>query len=119
MTGARTVVTILRAADAIREEDGKLQANSSETPPVAVTEPDKNIKRDQPSSYSLTSEVAPSGITIHLEISLHVTPSDLEGLGEKLRNFLQELKREGTSANIETTPTALLGPPSLSQHENS
>jgi hypothetical protein len=100
MTGARTVIDILRAADAIREQDGKLQQASAESPTKTKSDVDEDTEKIEPFVYSLRKgEPAASGMSVHFEISLQITPSDLEGLGEKLRNFLQELNREDSGAS--------------------
>jgi hypothetical protein len=77
MTGARTVIAILREADAIREQDGKLQATSAETLPESTRDTEKDVKRIAPSAvyggFPVTEPTA-SGFTVHLEISLQIGP---------------------------------------------
>ncbi len=112
MTGARTVIDILKAADVIRESEGKYV---SDAPTVAV-EPVglsavgtaagvatvvgravgvsvPGIRERQPRiTVAPRREVATQQININVNITC--TPADLDGLGEKLREVIRQLQKE-------------------------
>lgn len=108
MTGARTVIEILRAAELIREFDGKYVADTSsqaesdrsvagrdlplghETttarPEPAATAPAYSARIEQSSNYSLT-----------ININISCTPADIDGLGAKLRELIDTVKADTDS----------------------
>jgi hypothetical protein len=96
MTGARTVIDILRSALVIKEQDGKLQVVD---PILDAQAPiDESTTIDAASAApiaaaSFANRGAPgsSSVGIVLQLRLDVTVADLEGLGAKLRKMIAEL----------------------------
>ena len=97
MTGARAVVDILRAAGVVRENEGQLISTESGPPPVEATlqvplEP--VVTADQPTTLRISRAIAGDrGITLHIELRIDAKPSELDGLGEKIRQLVRELKK--------------------------
>lgn len=110
MTGARTVVDILRASELIREQDGKIV--------VAKIEDGDSVTRNSASvdSYasrptrsnpdSLASAPTPiiervdSGraqINININITVNCSTADLDTLGEKLNSVIEDINRDVNS----------------------
>lgn len=96
MTGARTVIDILRAAGVVREHEGQLVAHS--------TEFQKNYdsaKMESSSARLETREVTlqPTiktksqnfAISLHIELRIDAKTTELDGLGEKIRQLLFDL----------------------------
>ncbi|MEW6532465.1 MAG: hypothetical protein AB1473_16660 [Thermodesulfobacteriota bacterium] len=104
MTGARTVVDILRASGHITEEDGKLTSRElgadtvAESPRVderlASTEPGMQV------STQLVKTAIPSphaSLSLSIEVRVDAKPSELDGLGDKLRKIIDALRGTGPS----------------------
>jgi hypothetical protein len=97
LTGAGTVVEILKVAGLLREEGGNLVAASPETSqPTEIVE-QRLIFADTPTPHSdlhpsnvLVSPRAPSGVTLTIDVRVQCTPADLDGLGHKLRQVLKD-----------------------------
>ena len=96
MTGAKAVVDILIASGLLKMEGEKL---------VAVTA----VKDDTPhivSQQNATENPAPdspmvpiretnlAGISLNIELTITASPSELEGLGKKIKSIIDELKSE-------------------------
>jgi len=107
MTGARTVVDILRASELILEQDGKIILAKVEEESEA--EHLKNIKlgSHQPSSPSgyvsspqvskVVAEQPYSGnpqVKININVTVDCAAEDLDTLGEKLNRIIKDLNRE-------------------------
>jgi hypothetical protein len=98
MTGARAVIDILRAAGVVREHEGQLVARESETEvrQKEVTQPSlgspEGVATSNLATGSFTIPVAQSsGISLHIELRIDAKPSELDGLGPKIRKLLSEL----------------------------
>ena len=96
MTGARTVIDILRSAMVVREKDGKLQIVDSaldENAPVILS------LSGESGSGSITtkpvvlapSEAGASNVSVVLQLRLDINVADLEDIGGKLRRMLAEV----------------------------
>jgi hypothetical protein len=105
MTGARAVIDILRAAGVVKEKDGQLVPGESspelrpiesdtkivapevETPPVSIESP------------IAVTQVGGTGATVRIDLRIDAKPSELEGLGVKIRRLLDEIQgREGVES---------------------
>ncbi len=106
MTGARAVVDILRAAGVVRENEGQLISTEPTRAPIEVTTHESVMASDMatatvttPRSESTTLSLPPraiagsTSVTLHIELRIDVKSSELDGLGEKIRQLLRELKK--------------------------
>jgi hypothetical protein len=103
MTGAAAVIDILRAANLLKEEDGKLIAmaeelTSSITETSAIEEkfsPAHSGKSIAPPALdkqlSLTKEGIP--VTIQFQIQVNCSPDEIGDLAAKLRSLMKELSK--------------------------
>jgi hypothetical protein len=93
LTGAATVVDVLRAADLLRESDGKLYA-------VSVHDVTRSTLSagDRPAAASEYIDDEPivtgPGVSIVVQLQIQCTTEELESIGPKLRGLLQELRAE-------------------------
>jgi Mn-dependent DtxR family transcriptional regulator len=93
MTGAQTVIDILRAAGRIEEQDGRLIARSQDSE-SALPGSELRQKESHPATSSVASRVVAVDETpVKIVIQIQCTPADLEGLGEKLREVIRDLAR--------------------------
>ncbi|MGV2976747.1 hypothetical protein AB1P65_14945 [Roseibium alexandrii] len=113
-TGCGTVIEVLREAEAVRDEDGKLVAQLSSQPQVSSSEqesqsgssgltqePKAPISVNVPSRASfaqvpIAASTAPGGLTISINIEVACDAADLDTLGKKLRRIVKDLN-ENTS----------------------
>lgn len=100
MTGARTVIDILKAAELIVEVDGKfLLREPSEVPDGHLDFPAKNeslLKSKtvptQPSRPPVTLPVeSHQGAQINIQININCSPDDVPGLGTKVKAMIREI----------------------------
>ena len=93
MTGARAVIDILRAAGLVEEKDGFLGPTMAPErelePPTAATPHVPSPSQPLPTSVPAGGALSP-GISVHIELRIEAKPSELEGLGSKLRKILEE-----------------------------
>lgn len=95
-TGARAVIDILLAAGVVREQDGQLVASEGNTPTEGTT-------KFSPESSTACTPVLQTiekpyggeakGASLHIELRIEVKPSELDGLGVKITQLLEELNR--------------------------
>ncbi|HAD32064.1 MAG TPA: hypothetical protein DCE77_10850 [Methylophaga sp.] len=108
MTGARTVMDILRASELIREQDGKIILAKIDD----EIEPDKfkNTEFDSPKPTShlgfvttspqvsnVVTEQSNSGnpqIKININVTVDCSTADLDTLGEKINRIIKDVNRE-------------------------
>jgi hypothetical protein len=98
MTGARTVIDILRSAMVIKETDGKLQVVD---PALDASAPvDEPLSSDSAAESLIRipvllarSEVGGSGVSLVVQLRLDVKVDDLESLGAKLRKMMADFNR--------------------------
>jgi len=100
MTGARTVVDILRVANLITESDGKISAMAV-MPETLGTEvrPAEKVSKPGPLTVRTPGQAEPdeSKVPISIRININCTPSELEGLAEKVRTLQKDIaKRDST-----------------------
>jgi hypothetical protein len=100
MTGARTVIDILKAAELIVEVDGKyLLKDSSEVAKAHVSSPIQKetlrgpkIIDPQPPLPRIDFPVeAQQGVQINIQININCTPDDVPGLGTQVKAMIQEI----------------------------
>ena len=101
MTGAGTIVEILKTAGLLREEAGELVATFDEWPgpeePPAPEEPEdtpEESPKEPPAEVSATVEALPPAgatpaVTIHVQV--RCTADEIEDLGPKLKALIAEL----------------------------
>lgn len=107
MTGARTVVDILRASELIREQDGKIILakieEESESEKLASTEsgshkPVRSLRLDSfPQVSKGVTEQSFSGnpeIKININVTVDCSAADLDKLGEKINRIIRDVNRE-------------------------
>ncbi len=103
MTGARTVIDILRAADAITEKDGQLVPGArigtlAGGTSIGVAE-EKHLEAINPVEIR-TEEQVNTGVVVKIELRIEAKPSELDGLGAKLRKLLDEIQAKSDDAGI-------------------
>lgn len=90
MTGAQTVIDILRASGCLIEDDGRfIVANGSDKPTtsdIISTRPAETLP-----AKTVAVESGSHVFPVTIQIQIQVTPDDLDGLGETLRTMLDEL----------------------------
>jgi len=108
MTGARAVIDLLRAAELIREEDGKLTAVDIKTVDASTgAENDDTQPREEDSvprrpaaqaSTGTASQVlgtsTADGVSVSIRVNVECTPGDLDDLGAKLRRVVDDLRKK-------------------------
>jgi len=101
MTGARAVIDILRASGLVKEEGDQILP-TAETAPPSGPEGDLVPQQTEPqigqlSPLHITSRTLPSlapkpaGLSLHIEVRIDVKPSELDGLGEKLKALIESI----------------------------
>ncbi len=100
MTGARTVIDILKAAELIVEVDGKfLLKEPSEVPEAHPASPTKNESLREPQTIPTQPSRPPitfpvkshQGVQINIQININCSPDDVPGLGTKVKAMIQEI----------------------------
>jgi len=99
MTGARAVIDILRASGHISEENGKL---TSKEPTAASTDQEGPEVDRSPELRPVVSISTPSletsiplpksAFSLAIQVRIDAKPSELDGLGEKLKKLINALK---------------------------
>lgn len=116
-TGCGTVIELLREAEAVRDEDGKLVAQLSSQPQVLSSEQESaggpsglTQKPKVPTSANASSlanvahvpiaaSTAPGGLTISINIEVTCDAADLDTLGKKLRQIIQDVNENTSDKN--------------------
>ena len=118
MTGARTVIDMLRAAGFLTESDGKLTVSmeSEQQTPKALD--------GQPSTVSLfrlggdgdvtgrpavqvTREPGSPSVSVAIQIRIDCKPAELEGLGATIRDLLREIAADDSpGSEVDGTPSS-------------
>jgi hypothetical protein len=113
-TGCGTIIEVLREAEAIGDEDGKLVARLSSQPHVPSsgqdgTDAPSGLTQEESAPTSVNAPVAthvtkvpiaasaaPGGLAISINIEVACEAADLDTLGKKLRQIIEDLN-ENTS----------------------
>lgn len=97
MTGAGTVIEILKMSGLLAEDEGKLVAATEQSPSEGMVEEHKTERRGEreetPTGQierTIFASQAP-GIHVSIQVRVNCTPEELEGLGAKLRGVIEEL----------------------------
>jgi hypothetical protein len=99
ITGAGTVVEILKAAGVLREEGGNLVAAPESSQPAEIVEQRLTVAdtmhQDATPSYALlpSPSRSASGVNLSIEVRIQCTPAELDGLGQKLRQVLKDFNQ--------------------------
>jgi len=98
MTGARTVVDILRAAGLISESDGKITSSPEGGESVTV---ESHIEVGPKEKTTITTheralgaDRQPPAVQITIQVNVNCTPDGLEDLGGKLRSVIDRITLE-------------------------
>lgn len=101
MTGARTIIDILRGAELIVEQDGKFTVTDSEAYNAGTSDKDESrppksaIAATEPVVLPLISDkssaATSAAVNINIEIKVSCALEDLEILGIKLRKLVSEI----------------------------
>lgn len=107
MTGARTVMDILRASESIREQDGKIIIAKIEDEKESVKTKKTELDSPQPArplgfaaSPQVSKVVAKQSypgnpqIKININVTVDCSTADLDTLGEKLSRIIKDVNRE-------------------------
>lgn len=91
-TGAQTVIDVLRIAGRLEEEDGRLIAKGQD-PDLSYLSPESTPQTSTPqTTYNATvTRATRYGSPVSIQIQIQCTPADLDGLGSKLRDLIQDL----------------------------
>jgi hypothetical protein len=110
MTGARTVVEILRAADLIGESDGKITALADADRPPDQEGPgeprveehvgDRTVAVKQ-TVLRVGGTGAVVGVQVNIELQVRCSPDELEGMGEKIRRVVEAITSVSTGTASE------------------
>jgi hypothetical protein len=98
MTGARTVIDILRAAGAVLEKDGQVvpgEPLSAAYWPREENEAPASETQELPAGMNLQpilGQTGSAGVLVKIELRIDAKPSELEGLGEKIRKLLDDIQ---------------------------
>lgn len=117
MTGARTIIDILRAAGCIQEADGKIVATDGVSKSVEEASfvsgavdsasasnqgPTINTDHSEPSKMGAVIQTQNATVSINIELKVECTPSDLDDLGPKLRSILDNISDSAEDHNDDT-----------------
>jgi hypothetical protein len=100
MTGARTVVGILRAADLIGDSDGKITVPvDADMPPEQGAAGEQDVGESPRGRDAGTGGVrvgaggsrAGVGVQVIIELRVNCNANELEGLGQKMRRVVEEV----------------------------
>ena len=102
LTGAGTVVEILKTAGLLKKEGGSLVAMTPESPQSGEIVEQRLVLGDtmRPHADLSPSNLlfppinrSASGAQLNIEVRIQCTPQDLDGLGKKLRRVLEEFNQ--------------------------
>jgi hypothetical protein len=98
--GANAVIDILRAAGLVVEEDGRIVATEAPEAIPRKGEPTPVMEIPQAIRIRPSGDVAgaPGAISVHIEVRVEAKPSELEGLGLKLRQVIEEFSGKAHSS---------------------
>lgn len=120
-TGCGTIIEVLREADAVREEDGKLVAHFSAQPAAPSTDQDNsggpatalqdsngletgNLTNIASIVHTPTTlSKGSGGLAISINIDVACDAADLDTLGKKLRQIIEDLNENTSDKDIGET----------------
>lgn len=108
MTGAATVIEILKRSGAIEEVDGKFVATSSAQSATSdavanttVSGGPNLVPRISERGVRIVHHAADTGIAISIEVTVQCQPDDLDTLGAKLRKVIRDFEEEPAPSESE------------------
>jgi hypothetical protein len=110
MTGARTVIDILRAAELITELDGKYVADQTQSAVsefISVAEiqsaPTAKSTTRWPTGTVVASAVpkVQSGLVITIQININCTAAEVPNLGQHIKKLMEELSSPSPDAETQ------------------
>jgi hypothetical protein len=109
-TGARTVINILRAAGVVKEQDGQLvysglESEGEEAEPSITSVAVARAKEKLHATYPIAVAQFPNGATVQISVRIDAKPSELEGLGTKIRTLLREIEGRDGDERAESNAT--------------
>jgi hypothetical protein len=112
MTGARTIIDILRAAEAVREADGKIVFADLGVPSEYAPPGEKEPSRRGVEVKQLAEQQRPglervakgASYAIQIQVNVSCTTADLDTLAEKLRKLVRDLSEEQREVQDNETP---------------
>jgi hypothetical protein len=102
MTGARTVIDILRDSGLVRQEGDRILPNPASQVLIPLDQ-DQSISHKQATGEedSISQEsgdlsikrasLEKKGVSVHIEVRINATPDDLDGLGERLKKLINDI----------------------------
>ena len=112
MTGARTIIDVLRAAELIKERDGKFIVFSVEdgTSPYSreslkeITFETNRSKVNQPLQLAPKLDgISATQVRVNINISINCVPDDLGDIGKKLKLLIKNINTDDEDIDIEST----------------
>lgn len=103
LTGAGTIVEILKLSGALKEQDGKLIATDVVPPrPTELATQSEDQSRDTtpPSDsppISLHDTIPGSPVGLSIQVQIVCKPDELHGLAEKLHKLMAEIRKSNTT----------------------
>jgi hypothetical protein len=99
LTGAGTIVEILKVAGLLKDEGGNLVAVTPESPPSSELDDLTYIQPQNLLSHSVIvpyggEHKLPTGVQLRIDVKIQCTPQELDGLGEKLRQVVEDFNRQ-------------------------
>src|SRR4030042_5488428 len=85
MTGARTIIDILLNSGMVTEKDDRIIPVEG---PISASE-EKTVPPEIRNSATEVFNL--SGVNLNINVSINVVPSELEGLGERVKVLIEEL----------------------------
>jgi hypothetical protein len=110
MTGARTIIDILRAAELVKEVDGNYiaeqdQSAVSESTPTreipSVPTADTTTQRPVGTVVSSALPTVQSGLVIRIQININCTAAEVPSLGQHIKKLIDELSSSSPNAESE------------------
>lgn len=95
MTGSRTVIDILRNSGLVKEQDDRIV-------PEEIVPEEEAVSAEEGKPVVSTERVAavavstPPGVSLRIEVRIDAKPSELAGLGEKLKVLIETLSESGS-----------------------
>jgi hypothetical protein len=102
MTGARTVVDILRASGLVVEEGGQIKLSSTESAAFEARPASTLLVQTGSSGEKRTTTGGMADVSLVIELRINATPSELEGLGEKIRNLVESIRAAEKTIGTDT-----------------
>ncbi len=99
LTGAGTIIEILKAAGLLKDEGGSLAASTSE-PAKSLESTETSLPSPQPSQFTAmplpTATRSVETVHVNIDVRIQCTPQDLDELGQKLRKVLEDFSHMRT-----------------------